>query len=131
MKAIVVLGRFLYALIFVVAGAGHFSQATIDYAAHQGVPLAGLAVPVSGLFAILGGLSVMLGFYARYGALLLVAFLAPVTLMMHAFWAIPDPMQAQVQQVMFMKNLSMLGAALLILYFGAGPASLDERAGRR
>jgi putative oxidoreductase len=32
------------------------------------------------------------------------------------------------QQIMFMKNLSMLGAALLITHFGSGPCSLDERA---
>jgi uncharacterized membrane protein YphA (DoxX/SURF4 family) len=32
---------------------------------------------------------------------------------------------------MFAKNLSMLGAALLISQFGAGPVSLDERKGWR
>ena len=49
---------------------------------------------------------------------------------MHAFWAISDPMMRMVQQAMFMKNLAMLGGALLITYFGAGPVSLDERAQR-
>jgi putative oxidoreductase len=47
--------------------------------------------------------------------------------MMHKFWGIADPMMARMQQVMFMKNLSLLGAALLISYFGAGPLSLDAR----
>jgi putative oxidoreductase len=28
---------------------------------------------------------------------------------------------------MFMKNLSIMGGALLIAYFGAGPMSLDAR----
>jgi putative oxidoreductase len=51
-----------------------------------------------------------------------------VTLAMHAFWAMPDPMMRMMQQAMFMKNLAMLGGALLIAYFGAGPVSLDERA---
>ena len=40
-------------------------------------------------------------------------------------------MMAQMQQIMFMKNLSMLGGALLIPYFGAGPLSLDARLGAR
>jgi putative oxidoreductase len=53
-----------------------------------------------------------------------------VTLMMHNFWAIADPQMAQLQQGMFMKNLSMLGGALLIAHFGAGPVSLDARSGR-
>ena len=46
---------------------------------------------------------------------------------MHHFWAEIDPMAAQVQRVMFMKNVSMLGGALLIGDFGAGPLSLDAR----
>ena len=49
---------------------------------------------------------------------------------MHAFWAIPDPMMRQIQMAFFMKNLGLLGGALLIAYFGAGPVSLDERARR-
>jgi len=59
-----------------------------------------------------------------------VLFLIPVTLMMHKFWTIPDPMLAQIQMVMFMKNVSMLGGALLITQFGAGPFSLDARRSR-
>jgi len=56
-----------------------------------------------------------------------VLFLIPVTFMMHKFWTVSDPMMAQIQMVMFMKNVSMLGGALLISYFGAGPFSLDAR----
>ena len=65
------------------------------------------------------------GHQAKWGAWLLVFFLVPVTLMMHRFWAVTDPQVAMMQQVMFMKNLTMLGTALLISYFGSGPASLD------
>jgi putative oxidoreductase len=50
---------------------------------------------------------------------LLVLFLVPVTVTMHNFWAVKDQMIAQVQKVMFMKDLSMLGGALLIPYLGA------------
>jgi putative oxidoreductase len=53
-----------------------------------------------------------------------------VTLAMHAFWNVPDPMTRMMQQAMFMKNLGLLGGALLITYFGAGPVSLDERVRR-
>ena len=84
-------------------------------------------VPISGIMAIIGGLSIFLGYKAKWGAWLLVAFLIPVTLMMHAFWKLDNPMEYQVQMAMFMKNISMLGAALLIAWFGAGPVSLDER----
>ena len=125
MKSLVLLGRILYSSIFVMASLGHFTPGTIGYAAAQGVPLAAIAVPLSGVLALLGGLSVALGYKARWGAWLLVLFLVPVTVMLHNFWAVTDPAMAQMQQIMFMKNLSMLGGAVLISYFGAGPLSLD------
>jgi hypothetical protein len=50
--AVVVLGRFLFALIFLMAGANHFNKQTIGYAASQDVPLAAIAVPLSGVLAV-------------------------------------------------------------------------------
>jgi putative oxidoreductase len=128
--AVVVLGRFLFALIFLMAGANHFNKQTIGYAASQGVPLAAIAVPLSGVLAIAGGLSFLLGYRAKLGAWLIVLFLVPVSLMMHKFWTVTDPMMAQLQMILFMKNVSMLGGALLISHFGAGPFSLDARRSR-
>jgi putative oxidoreductase len=123
----VLLGRFLFALIFLTAASGHFTKQTIGYAASQGVPLASIAVPFSGLLALAGGLSVLLGYRAKIGAWLIALFLIAVTPAMHKFWTISDPMAAQMQMIMFMKNVSMLGGALLISQFGAGPLSLDAR----
>ena len=126
-RYLVPLARGLYAAIFVMAAFGHFSKETIGFAASQGVPLASLAVPLSGVLSFVGGMSVLLGYRARFGAALLVAFLIPVTVMMHNFWAIPDPMMAKMHMAMFMKNVGLLGGALLIMHFGAGPISLDAR----
>ena len=123
-------GRVLFALIFIGSGVSHFSPDTIAYAAQAGLPLAGLLVPASGVLAAAGGLSVALGWHARLGAVALVTFLLPVTFQMHAFWAEQDPMMAQMQFAMFMKNVSMIGGALLVARVGAGPVSLDARAGR-
>ena len=77
--------------------------------------------------ALAGGLSIATGCYAKFGGWLIVLFLLPVTFMMHNFWAVTDPSMAQMQQIMFIKNISMLGGALLIAYFGSGPLSLDAR----
>ena len=128
--AVVVLGRLLFALIFLMAGANHFNKQTIGYAASQGVPLAAIAVPLSGVLAIVGGLGILLGYRTKLGAWLIVLFLVPVSFMMHKFWTVTDPMMAQMQMVMFMKNVSMLGGALLVSQFGAGPFSLDARRSR-
>jgi putative oxidoreductase len=123
----VLLGRFLFVAIFLMAGPNHFSRQTIAFAASQGVPLASVTVPLSGILAIAGGLSILLGYRAKLGAWLIALFLIPVTLLMHKFWAVPDPMMQQIQMVLFMKNVSILGGALLISQFGAGPLSLDAR----
>lgn len=125
------IGRFLFSLIFILSGINHFSSGSIGYAANQGIPMADILVPISGLLAFLGGLSVLLGFHARFGALLLIVFLVPVTLLMHNFWSFTDPEIAQMQMVHFMKNICMLGGAVLIYFYGAGPISLDNRRARR
>lgn len=122
----VVLGRALFSAIFITASFNHFARSTIDYAAQQGVPLPHVAVPFSGILALLGGLSILLGYRARIGALLLMIFLIPVTFMMHNYWTISDPMMHQIQMAMFMKNLSMLGGAILIFNFGSGPLSAKK-----
>ena len=128
--AVVLAGRFFFALIFLLSAAGHFSPQEIGYAATQGVPMASLLVPASGILALIGGLSVVLGYRVKTGAWLLVLFLVPVTFTMHKFWAISDPMAAQMQMAQFTKNISMIGGALLLTHFGAGPLSLDSRRGR-
>ena len=127
MRYVTLLGRFLYALIFLITPVNHFMPQTIAYAAQSGVPMAGLLVPLSGIIAFLGGLSILLGHKARLGAWLLVVFLVPVTFTMHAFWTVQDPMMRQFQMGMFMKNIAMLGAALMISQLGTGPLSLDAR----
>jgi len=123
---VILAGRILFTLIFLMSGFTHFSSRTIAFAASQGVPLASIVVPISGIVAFLGGLSILLGYRAKLGAWLIVVFLIGVT-PMHKFWGITDPMMQQMQMAMFMKNLTMLGGALLISQLGTGPLSLDSR----
>jgi putative oxidoreductase len=125
MPSIVVLARILFSFIFIAAAPRHFTREGAAHAAELGVPLAGLLVPLSGVMTLAGGLSVLLGYRARMGAWLLVGFLVPVTIMMHAFWTQRDPALYHTQQAMFVKNISLLGAALLLTQLGSGPLSLD------
>jgi putative oxidoreductase len=125
MRYAVLAGRQLFSIVFIIASASHFSPEVIESAARHGVPLPEVLVPLSGVIALVGGLSVLLGFQTRIGAGLLVIFLVPVTVMMHNFWASADPSTHRIEQAMFLKNLTMLGGALVISYFGAGPLSLD------
>jgi putative oxidoreductase len=118
-------GRILFAAIFVLSSFGNFHARTIAYAAQNGVPAAHLLVPLAGLLALAGGLLVTFGYATRLGALFLILFLVPVTLTMHRFWAAPDAATQQMQLINFLKNVSMLGGALIIFAFGAGAFSVD------
>ena len=118
-------GRQLFSIIFILSSASHFNPSTVEYAAQHGVPLASVLVPLSGIVALVGGLSVLLGYQTRSGAWLLTLFLIPVTLTMHNFWAAPDAKAFQVESALFLRNVALLGGALLIGHFGGGPLSLD------
>src|SRR5580658_5500951 len=125
MRILFPVARVLFALIFIAASPRHFTHEGVRHAAELGVPLASLLVPVSGVMSLAGGLSIAFGWKTRWGAWTLVAFLIPVTTTMHAFWKQIDPAAFHIQEAMFMKNLSMLGAALLLTQFGAGRISID------
>jgi putative oxidoreductase len=122
---LVFLGRLFFGLIFLMAGLTHWMKPVIAMAASQGVPMASVLVPLSGLIALVGSLSILLGYRAKLGAWLIVLFLIGVT-PMHKFWGLTDPMMQQMQMAMFMKNVAMLGAALLITQQGSGPWSLKN-----
>src|SRR5258708_39875970 len=77
--AVVVLGRFLFALIFLGAAPNHFTMQTIAFSAPQGVPLASIGVPLSGVVAIAGGLRISLWDRAKLGAWFMAVVLLPVT----------------------------------------------------
>jgi putative oxidoreductase len=125
---IVLLGRILFSFVFLFFCMDHFNGKDLAYATAAHVPAAKFMVPLAGVLILLGGLSVLFGYKAKLGAWLIVLFLIPVTLMMHQFWAAPDPAMHAAQLQNFLRNTSMLGAALLITQFGAGPWSLDALA---
>lgn len=124
---IIFLGRLLFAFIFLLSAPRLFSAQSASFAAQHGLPAASFLVPAAGILAGLGGLSILIGYRARFGAWAIVIFLVVVTPVMHNFWSAADPAAAQAQLTNFLKNLAMLGGALLITQFGAGPWSLDAR----
>jgi uncharacterized membrane protein YphA (DoxX/SURF4 family) len=81
------------------------------------VPAPVLLVPLSGVMAVAGGLSLVLGVWPDAGALLLALFVFPVAVGMHAFWRIEDSMARMGDQVHFMKDFALGGAALALFAF--------------
>ena len=86
-----------------------------QYAASKGVFMPGVAVFVSGLLILIGGTGILFGIYIPIAVACLVIFLLPVSLKMHAFWNIPDPMSKMLEMVNFTKNMALLGACLMLL----------------
>lgn len=113
---IVFVGRILFVLLFLSSALGHFTNADsmAGYARSKGVPAAKAGVIVSGILFGLGGLSVLFGIWPDLGALLLFLTLLPTAIMMHAFWKERDLQNRQVEQIQFLKDLSLAGAALAL-----------------
>jgi putative oxidoreductase len=126
MDVVALIGRILFALLFLGSAYGHLTQsaAMAGYAASRGVPQPKLAVLASGVLILVGGLLVLLGLWMDLGALLLVIFLVPTAVLMHPFWKETDPMAKQNEMISFQKDIALAGAALIILalYSGYGEA---------
>ena len=125
--SLVIAGRLLLALMFVLAGFSKLGnlEGTAGYIASGGLPMASVLAVIVGLLELFGGLAIAVGFQARWAALALGLFTLAATLLFHRFWAVPAE-QAFVQQLMFMKNLSVAGGLFLVAALGAGPASIDN-----
>jgi putative oxidoreductase len=125
------LGRVLFGAVFFKDAAEHFTPNLIKAAEAKGVFLPYILVPASGVIAIVGGLLIIFGFKTRLGAGLIVKVLIPVTVVMHDFWHFVTPYLIKLEFDQFVKNLGLIGAALILLYFGPGPISFDEKLKKR
>lgn len=126
MKYVFLLGRVLFSVVFIVKAVEHFSIGLMGEASSMGVPMVNVIVPIWGILAFFGGLSILLGYHAKVGGWLIVIFLIPVTFYMHPFWMADTTVIKGMQSYCFWKNLSLIGAALMIASFGAGPLSLSH-----
>jgi putative oxidoreductase len=109
------LGRAIFGGYFLYNGINHFMHHDMmsGYAKMKGVPSAEVAVPGTGLLLVLGGLSLITGYRPKLGAALITTFLAGVSPKMHAFWEESDPQQRQAEMVNFLKNMALIGGAML------------------
>ena len=122
MEFILLIGRILFAVVFL--GSGIFAhliqlEGTAGYAQSKGVPMARLATLGSGILIIVGSLMIVFGVWADLGALFLIAFLLPTAVIIHGFWREKDPQARYMEMVQFNKDISLLGAAIMIFVFYA------------
>jgi putative oxidoreductase len=124
---VALIGRIALAAIFVLSGL----QKLIDFTgtasmiAGAGVPLPTVAAAVAVVIELGGGLAIFAGWMTRVAALAIVVFLIIVSPIFHNFWTMEGEAR-MMNQVMFLKNVSMLGGFLLLMAFGPGRYSVDK-----
>lgn len=116
MDLIIVIGRILFGGFFLMSGINHFTklEAMTGYAKYKKLPAAKLGVLISGLMLVIGGISIILGYYADLGALLLAIFLILAAVIFHNFWKETDATAKQNEMLGFMKDMALAGAALIL-----------------
>ena len=124
------LGRILFGGFFTFSGVNHFlsTDTMTPYVASKGVPMPEIAVLLTGALLVVGGLSIILGMLPQIGISCLAVFLIGVTPIMHGFWDVADPAQRMNEMGNFLKNVSLLGACLMLYAMPQPwPRSVDER----
>lgn len=122
------IGRIFVSLIFIIAAIQKIMQyhAMAGMLEQMGVPSSQWLLILAIIFELGGGLLVFFGWFARFGAILLFVFVVVATFLFHSFWAFQGG--AMINQVhYFFKSLSICGALLYIMAFGAGNYSFTRR----
>ncbi len=127
-KPLTLIARILLSAIFISAG---FSKlfgfdGTVAYIASKGLPAPVVLAALTTALEILGGIAIVIGYKTRVAGLLLGGFTILAAFIFHNFWAVSAD-QAYIQNIMFMKNLSMAGGLFLLTVFGAGSLSIDSK----
>lgn len=125
---LVAVGRVLLSLMFVLAGFGKIAgfAGTVGYIGSKGLPMPAALAVLTILVEVGAGLALLVGFGARWAALILAGFTLMASFIFHNFWTLPADQQ-MIQRLMFMKNISVVGGMLVVAAFGAGALSLDGR----
>lgn len=117
MRNLPVIGRIIVGLFYLYPAYENIfmTNMKVGYAASKGVPMPEMLVPLSGLLLLIGGLSLLTGYRPKLGVAAILLFLIPVTLTMHNFWAIQDPMMWMVEFHSFLANVGLAGSVLMFL----------------
>lgn len=120
-------GRILLSAIFLLSGINKLTDfaGTTAMMNSAGLPMAELLLVTTILIEVIGGLMLVFGWKTRAAALILFAFMIPVTLVFHNPWAAAESAISQQQMIHLLKNLAIMGGLLHLLAFGAGACSIE------
>ena len=128
--ALALAARLLIVALFLPAGIGKLTgfDGTVGYIASVGLPLPAVGAALAVAVEIGASLALLAGLGTRIAALVLAAFTLAASVFFHAYWAAPAD-QAYVAQLLFFKNIAVVGGLLMLAAYGAGRWSLDARRG--
>lgn len=98
-------------------------RAAVSYMMSKRIPKVSLVLPIAIVVQMLGGISILLGFQAHIGALLLIIYTIPTAYFMHDFWRMSGDSRA-IEKMIFLKDVATLGGLLVILALGVGTFAL-------
>ena len=121
-------GRVLLAFMFVYSGFGKIGgfERTAANIASKGLPLPEIGAAIAIAVELGGGLMLALGWKARCAALAIAVFTLAAAVLFHNFWTMTDQAM-RTNQIMFLKNITIIGGMLMVVAFGPGRYSLDRR----
>ena len=122
------LGRIAIAALFLPAGLNKLLgvEGTTGYFASLGLPAVAILIWVVIAIEVLGGVALILGYRTRLVAIALAVFTLLASIAGHAFWAAPAD-AAFIAQLLFFKNIAVIGGLLVLASSGAGSISIDGR----
>lgn len=121
-------GRALIAYLFIPAGIAKITGfgGTAGYIASKGLPLPEVGAALAIAVEVGVALALLLGWRTRAAALVLALFTLAAATLFHNYWALPADQQ-MMQQLLFTKNIAVVGGLLALAAWGAGALSLDGR----
>jgi putative oxidoreductase len=125
---IILIARILLMILFVISGWAKLTgfAGTVSYMASLGAPVPQVAAAIAVLMEFFVGIALVIGFYTRPLAALMALFVLGTALIGHPFWNM-EGAERMVNQINFLKNLSIIGGLLLLAVTGPGKYSVDGR----
>ena len=126
-NASALIGRVLIAALFIPAGISKIGgfEGTVGYIASVGLPLATAGAIVAIVIEVVAGAALLVGYRTKQAALVLALFTLVATVLFHNFWAMSED-QAFMQQLMFMKNIAVVGGLLVVAALGGGAWAMQR-----
>jgi putative oxidoreductase len=122
------LARLLLTALFFVSAAGKFINVdgVTNTLAARGIPQPMLSGYLFAALEMIGALSVLFGYKARWGAVLLLLLTAGTILISHNFWDM-EGLDRVRNQTQALKNLAIMGGLLLLAARGPGRFAVNAR----